>query len=287
MINNPVILTQNGLIDSNQLQYPYEERGLQFGDGIYEVIRIYHGKCYLLTEHINRLFRSASAIKLMLPFTREQLQLKLQQLIAINEMNSDGKIYLQVTRGSAKRNHIFPDVEANFYAYVDHLERPTEKLQSGVKAITLPDIRWQNCYIKSLNLLPNVMAKQEAAEQGCFEAIFHRDGIVTEGSSSNAYLVKNNVIYTHPETKRILHGCVRDRLKMLTQSIKVELSENTFSITDLQDADEVFLSSSTAEVMPIIEIDQIIVGNGKPGKVTQALQEAYQLDAGIVPLSYT
>lgn len=283
MINNPMVLTQNGLIDSKELHYPYEERGLQFGDGVYEVIRIYNGTCYLLSKHIDRLFRSAEAIKLTVPFSKEELYAQLTQLITINQLTTNGKIYLQLTRGSAKRNHIFPEIEVNFHAYVEELERPIDNLECGVKVIILPDIRWQNCYIKSLNLLPNVLAKQEASEQGCFEAILHRDGIVTECSSSNVYLVKNNIIYTHPETNLILHGCVRDRLKTLIQSMQMEFTETAFSIDDLQHADEVFLTSSTAEVMPIVKIDQSVVQNGKPGLVTQALQMAYQLDAGLIP----
>ncbi|WP_240335355.1 D-amino-acid transaminase [Paraliobacillus sediminis] len=282
MIDNPMILTQTGLIDSTQLYYPYEERGLQFGDGVYEVIRVYYGECYLLSKHIDRLFRSAEAIKLTLPFTKEQMRIELKQLVEVNHLNTNGKIYLQVTRGSAKRNHIFPAVEANFYAYVEELERPIEKLKLGVKAITLPDMRWQNCYIKSLNLLPNVMAKQEAFENGCFEAILHRDRIVTECSSSNVYLVKNNVIYTHPETHHILHGCVRDRIKTLIDALDMELNETAFATDNIPYADEVFITSSTAEVMPIVEVDQIEIGNGQPGLLTQALQEAYQLEAGLI-----
>ncbi|WP_112180020.1 MULTISPECIES: D-amino-acid transaminase [Paraliobacillus] len=282
MIDNPMILTQTGLINSTQLHYPFEERGLQFGDGIYEVIRVYNGDCYLLSKHIDRLFRSAEAIKLTLPFTKEQVRIELKQLVKVNQLTTNGKIYLQVTRGSAKRDHIFPAVEANFYAYVEELERPVEKLQFGVKAITLPDIRWQNCYIKSLNLLPNVMAKQEAFEQGCFEAILHRDGIVTECSSSNVYLVKDNIIYTHPETNQILHGCVRDRIKTFIHALDMELAETAFVTDDLAYADEVFLTSSTAEVMPIVEVDQTEIGNGQPGSITRALQAAYQLDAGLI-----
>lgn len=282
MIDNPMILTQTGLIDRTQLYYPYEERGLQFGDGVYEVIRVYYGECYLLSKHIDRLFRSAEAIKLTLPFTKEQVIIQLKQLLEVNQLTTNGKIYLQVTRGSAKRNHIFPTVEANFFAYVEESERPIEQLKLGIKAITLPDIRWQNCYIKSLNLLPNVMAKQEAFEQGCFEAILHRDRIVTECSSSNVFLVRNNVIYTHPETHHILHGCVRDRIKTLIHDLGMKLNETAFLTDDLLYADEMFLTSSTAEVMPIIKVDQIEIGNGQPGLITQALQETYQLDASLI-----
>ncbi|MDL4840392.1 D-amino-acid transaminase [Aquibacillus rhizosphaerae] len=275
------ILTQSGFMDNTQLTYPFEERGLQFGDGIYEVIRIYKGSYYLLTEHVNRLFRSADALKITLPFTKEELYINLEQLIKQNNITKDAKVYLQVTRGSAARDHVFPDVEANFYAYAQDLPRPTENLRHGVAAITIPDIRWQNCYIKSLNLLPNVLAKQEAKEQGCFEAILHREETVTECSSSNVYLVKGDTIYTHPETNTILHGCVRSRIKTLLDNHSIAFRETAFNLEQLADADEVFLSSSTAEVMPIIMINNNSVKDGKPGKITQLLQKMYEQDSKI------
>ncbi|MDC3413634.1 D-amino-acid transaminase [Aquibacillus sp. 3ASR75-11] len=275
------ILTQHGFVDKDLLTYPYEERGLQFGDGIYEVIRIYHGDYYLLTEHVERLFRSAAAIKLTVPYNKEQVYHKLAELLEINDVKGDAKVYLQITRGSAARDHVFPDTEPNFYAYVQDLPRPLTELKNGVSVITQEDERWQNCYIKSLNLLPNILAKQEAKEQNCFEAILHRKEKVTECSSSNVYIVKDGKIYTHPETNNILHGCVRSKVKTLAQNLNIPLIEEAFTLEDLQTADEVFLTSSNAEVMPIISIDHKQVQDGKPGTKTISLQKAYEQDAKI------
>src|SRR5699024_7069187 len=263
--------------------YPFEERGLQFGDGIYEVIRVYNGRCYLLHEHIDRLFRSADAIKLALPFSKQDIIHLLQELLEKNDMANDGIIYLQATRGSARRTHAFPkgDVQANVYAYVQDLPRNLENLTNGVCAITYPDVRWEYCYIKSLNLLPNVLAKQAASEKGCYEAILHKDGEVTECSSANVFMVKSGKIYTFPATKRILHGCVRMRVKAFSQELSIPFIENSFTLEDISHADEIFLSSTTSEIMPVIRVDQTQIGDGSPGPITRKLQKAYEQDANI------
>lgn len=278
----PIILSQNKFTQSDTLKYPFEERGLQFGDGVYEVIRIYNGSYYLLEEHVARLFRSAEAIKIILPFTQEEITDLLLNLIKRNKMNTDGKVYLQVTRGSAPRDHLFPKQNnPNIYAYIQDLPRPLESLDKGVAVLAVPDIRWENCYIKSLNLLPNVLAKQEAKESNCFEAILHKDGLVTEGSSSNVYMVKDGSIYTHPATKGILHGCIRMRIKDFSKGLNIPFIEEGFTLEDTTIADELFLTSSTTEVVPIIKIDGNLINDGKPGMVVKQLQKAYEQDAKI------
>lgn len=279
----PIILTQKEFAHRDKLTYPYEERGLQFGDGVYEVIRLYEGRCYLLEEHIQRLFRSAEAIKIKLSYTEEELISLLLQLVEKNNMKNDGKIYLQVTRGSARRDHVFPasDIEANFYAYIEDLPRNLANLENGVSVITKRDVRWEKCYIKSLNLLPNVLAKQAAKEQGCYESILHKDGLVTECSSANVFLVKGDKIFTYPPTKRILHGCVRMRTKQFAQDLGIPFVEEGFTLDDIPVADELFLTSSTSEVMPIIQVDGQLIKDGKPGTITRKLQHAYEQDAQI------
>lgn len=279
----PIIMSQSKFVHRDSLSYPYEERGLQFGDGVYEVIRIYNGSYYLLNAHVNRLFDSAEAIKIVLPFTREELYRLLLQLIEKNAMAADGKVYLQVTRGSAPRSHVFPKhTPANVYAYVQDLPRPLTKLQDGVGAITQPDVRWEYCYIKSLNLLPNVLAKQAAMEQNCYEAILHKDGVVTECSSSNIFLVQAGKIYTFPATKRILHGCVRMRTKQFAADLNLPFIEEGFNLDDIPFADELFISSTTSEIIPVTSVDGKTIGDGNPGKITKQLQQAYEKDAGII-----
>ncbi|SNZ14577.1 D-alanine transaminase [Terribacillus aidingensis] len=270
------VWTQNGIIAKDSLFYPFEERGLQFGDGIYEVIRIYQGNYDLLEAHIDRLYRSAEAIRLQVPFNKETLIASLQKLAEKNAVETDAKLYLQITRGSAPREHTFPNVPSNLYAYIEQSARPAAQLQQGVRTILTEDIRWDLCYIKSLNLLPNILAKQTAKEKGAYEAIFHKNGQVTEGSSSNVFIVKDNVLYTHPAAQNILHGCVRNRVLNLAAESALEIQETTFSTQQLLAADEVFITSTTSEVMPVIEVDGNCIRNGKPGVITRKLQLAYE-----------
>lgn len=279
----PIVLTQKSFAHKDKLAYPFEERGLQFGDGVYEVIRIYEGQTHLLREHIERLFRSAEAIEITLDYTVDELISLLEKLITENQMTSDGKIYLQVTRGSARRDHVFPveSVEPNFYAYIEKFPRNLTNLEEGVSVITTEDIRWDLCYIKSLNLLPNVLAKQSAKEQGAFEAILHKDGLVTEASSANVFLVKDGKIYTHPATNQILRGCVRMKVMDFAKNLKIPILEEGFTLEEIKTADEMFLTSTTAEVMPIVSVDGKQVAGGKPGEITRNLQEAYEEDAEI------
>ncbi|PAD34916.1 D-amino-acid transaminase [Terribacillus saccharophilus] len=275
------LLTQDGIITKESLLYPFEERGLQFGDGVYEVIRIYQGTFDLLEEHIDRLYRSAEAIRLEVPFAKDALIASLHQLSEKNDVQTDAKLYLQITRGSAPREHSFPDVPSNFYAYMEPSERPVSPLQQGVRAVLADDIRWDLCYIKSLNLLPNILAKQTAKEKGAFEAILHKNGTVTEGSSSNVFIIKDKILFTHPAAENILHGCVRSRVLALALKAGLQVKETAFTTDQLLQADEVFITSTTSEIMPVIEIEGSLIGNGKPGSDTRTLQLAYEKESGI------
>lgn len=286
----PIILSQNKFPHRDTLNCHYEDRGLQFGDGIYEVIRIYHGNYYLLEEHVDRLFVSAEAIKINLPFSKELMKQLLLTLLDKNKMTKDGRVYIQVTRGNAPRDHVFPEnTTPNINAYIEDFPRNLNNLRNGVSTITLPDLRWENCYIKSLNLLPNVLAKQEAVEHGCFEAILHKNSIITECSTANIFLVQNKKIYTFPATKRILHGCIRARVQHFANNLNIPFVEEEFTVEDIPYADELFLTSSMNEIMPIIEVDQEKVNNGKPGEITKQLQKAYEKEANIqsTPMKHT
>src|SRR5690606_25229052 len=223
----------------DNLKFPYEERGLQFGDGVYEVIRIYLGRPYLLEEHVARLFRSLDAVRIRIKQTEEEMIALLNNLIKKNEMKQDGYIYLQVTRGSAPRKHLFPEnTTPNLYAYLVDQERSLDGIEHGVKAISIRDETWTNCYINSLNLLPNVLAKQTAHEKGCYEAILHDDNVVTECSSANVFLVKDEKIYTHPATNRILNGCVRMAVKRFAKELNIPFIEQPFTGDDMVEADQ-------------------------------------------------
>ncbi|KIL46389.1 D-amino-acid transaminase [Jeotgalibacillus campisalis] len=266
------VLYNNNFVSREACTVDMEDRGYQFGDGVYEVIRIYSGKMFTSQEHITRLFESAEKIKLDLPFTKEELTKNLSTLVEKNKLHT-GTIYLQVTRGASARQHQFP-LEGNpvFTAYTKEVPRPENQMNEGVAAIIAEDVRWLRCDIKSLNLLGNLLAKQEAYSQGSFEAILHRDGTVTEGSSSNAFIIKNNQLITHPATNLILNGITRRELLRLCPGIGLDVKEEAFTLDDLLSADEVFIASTTAEITPIVQIDGKDVADRKPGEWTKKLQ---------------
>ncbi|AIM15935.1 MULTISPECIES: D-amino-acid transaminase [Neobacillus] len=264
------------LIERNQAKMDIEDRGYQFGDGVYEVIRVYNGKMFTLQEHLERFERSTKSIGVSLPYTMDQLKSLLLELVEKNNLRL-GIIYMQITRGVAPRNHAFPEenVEPTLVAYTREMTRPKDELQTGVKTILTEDIRWLRCDIKSLNLLGNILAKQKAVEHGCFEAIQHRGQNVTEGSSSNIFMVKNGIVITHESNHLILKGITKDVILGLCSASGIPVNERAFTLKELAEADEVFLSSTVAEVMPIIEVEGKVVGNGEPGSITRKIQELF------------
>jgi len=265
-----------------------EDRGYQFGDGVYEVIRIYGGKLYQWEGHLARLKRSAAEIKLQLAWSDEEL---LQIALEIMKRNGfttsdDANLYMQVTRGASPRSHEFPaDAKPVLSANATRKARPLEQMKNGVAAILTADVRWLRCDIKSLNLLGAVLAKQQAKEAGAFEAILHRDGIVTEGSSTNVFAVKDGRLHTHPADNLILNGVTRQTVLELARSLSIPVVEEAFDLAFLKQADELFITSTTAEVMPIITVDGERVGTGQPGQIAQRLQAAFE--ESIARNSYT
>lgn len=264
-------------VSLDELVIPIEERGHQFGDGVYEVIHCYNGKPFMLDEHIERLIRSCEAIKL--PIT--QTFTDFQELILTGVEKAElviGKVYLQITRGIAPRNHPFPNVPVSITMTLNESEpTPVEIREQGVSAITHEDERWAKCYIKSLNLLPNILAKQVAQEQGSFEAILVRDGSITEGTSSNVYIVKNGEIITTPLSNHILAGITRIAVKQAAEELNIPFVEKIYSPEELLQADEVFMSNTSIEILPIIKVDRQKIGNGVPGEITNKLYSQYQV----------
>jgi D-alanine transaminase len=272
-------LINGEFVERSNAKVEIEDRGYQFGDGIYEVIRVYNGKMFTEKEHLERFFRSAESISMSLRFTIEQLAAQLQELIVKSNLKL-GIIYMQATRGVAPRTHAFPleNVPSTLVAYTKELERPLQKLENGVQAILVEDIRWLRCDIKSLNLLGNVLAKQKASENGCYEAIQSRGQEVTEGSSSNIFIIKDGVIYTHASDNLILKGITKDVILKLCVDNGIQVEERTFTKEELAAADEVILSSTTSEVMPVIVIDGNAINNGEPGLVTRKLQALFEAE---------
>ncbi|MBP3038880.1 D-amino-acid transaminase [Bacillaceae bacterium Marseille-Q3522] len=270
------VIINGKFIERGQAKVDIEDRGFQFGDGVYEVIRVYNGKLFTAKEHLQRLAASCEAISLHVSKQMEHLQEMLEKLIEKNQVNT-GIVYMQFTRGAAPRNHLFPDATvATYIVTTKELPRPVKAMTEGIEAILQEDIRWLRCDIKSLNLLGNVLARQKAQEAGCQEAILHRGDIVTEGSHTNVAIVKDDTIYTHPADHFILNGISRQKLIGLCQKHRIPLKEAAFSVEDLTKADEVFITGTTTEVTPVITVDGKPVNGGKIGEVTRKLQKLFE-----------
>ncbi|WP_181186235.1 D-amino-acid transaminase [Alkalicoccus urumqiensis] len=263
-------------IDPDTAVIPIQERGHQFGDGIYEVIRVYSGMPFAMEDHLDRLEKSAAAVRLTLPMPREELEALLLEALE-RSGGEEAEIYLQITRGIHPRNHAFPKEDRPALSIIVSPARvlPEEEQENGIRVITTEDKRWTQCWIKSLNLLPNVLAKQEAVEQGAREALLIRDGIVTEGSSTNVFLLRSGTLYTHPATEGILHGITRDRIIRAAAEADIPVVEETFTTDALFDAEEVFITSTTLEAAPVCEINGRTTGSSFPGtmKLRNLLQQ--------------
>ncbi|MBA4537721.1 D-amino-acid transaminase [Bacillus aquiflavi] len=271
------VILDGEILNRKEAKIDIEDRGYQFGDGVYEVIRVYNGTMFTRNEHLHRLIESAEKIGMKLPYTLEEMGQQLEELVEQNKLRL-GTVYLQFTRGVSPRGHAFPssNVPLTYVAYTRTVPRPASDMETGVKTITNEDIRWLRCDIKSLNLLGNLLAKQKAKEAGCFEAIGYRDDIVTEGSLSNISIVKNGKVITHPANHFILNGITRQQVLQLCHNNGIPFEEKTFTLHDLFQADEIFLTGTTVEVMPIVEVDGKAVGAGKPGSTTKRLQQLFK-----------
>ncbi|BFL67527.1 D-amino-acid transaminase [Staphylococcus capitis] len=263
-------------MDEKDAKVSYEDRGYVFGDGIYEYIRAYEGKLFTVKEHFERFLRSANEIGLDLGYTVDELIDLIRQLLNENNVKNGG-IYIQATRGVAPREHSFPTPPTKpvIMAFTKSYDRPYEQLENGVYGVTTEDIRWLRCDIKSLNLLGNVLAKEYAVKYNATEAIQHRGETVTEGASNNVYAIKDGAIYTHPINNFILNGITRRVIKWIAEDYGIPFKEETFTVDFLKNADEVIISSTSAEVMPVIKVDGDDIGNGKVGDVTRKLQEGF------------
>jgi len=253
-----------------------DDRGYYFGDGIYEVIRIYKGQLFERQRHLTRLAQSAAEIRINLPYTMDQIHVILDKLVAESNIQT-GNLYMQITRGQGPRSHAFiPNSEAVMLAYCTEVVRPLEQLQNGIAVITIEDTRWLHCNVKALNLIPNVLAKQSAFEQGAKEAILHRDGVITEASIANFMVIKNGTLFTHPANNLILHGVTRAVVLDLAAQANIPYEATAIRLEDLSDIEEAFITSTNAEITPVIQIDGQPVGQGTPGPVTRKLQQLYE-----------
>ena len=275
----PEIAYVNGeFIPLDQAVVPIEDRGFLFADGVYEVVATYRGKLFALEPHLQRLERSLRELRISLDIRAYGLEERIYEGVRRSGFD-ETLVYIQVTRGVAPRRHEFPhpDVEPTVaMTFKECYRLPAELFEGGAKVITRPDLRWKRCDIKSISLLPNALAKQEAKEAGTFEALlFDGQGRVTEGSSTSAFRVADGVLWTAPEGPHILSSITRGLLLDLARRVGVPVREEFSSLEEFLQADEVLLAGTTTEALGVVQIDEQQIGDGKPGPVTCRLREVF------------
>jgi len=274
-----MIVYLNGqYLPKTQAAISVDDRGFLFADGIYEVVRSYHGHLFQFEAHLQRLQHGLAALRIglnELPNLREISQ----RLLAENNLaNAEAIVYYQITRGAASpRTHAFPVAATSptIYVAASLFIPPLEKRRKGIAAFTVPDLRWSRCDLKTISLLANCLAKQQAQEKDADEAIFVRDGVALEGSTSNLFLIKDDVVITNPKTNYILPGITRLVVIDLCRQRGIELREAPVLHEMLMAAEEVFITHTTGEVVPMVRVDNRVVAGGAPGPITRSLQGAF------------
>ncbi|WP_354005819.1 D-amino-acid transaminase [Fictibacillus terranigra] len=267
------VLYGDKIVEREHASIDLEDRGYNFGDGIYEVVYIYGGKPFSMEEHFKRFADSAAKLEMKLPYTLETVNDLTVKLIEANKIHN-GIVYIQMTRGASPRNHLYDrDSACLITGFARKMDPPVQAQENGIKTYLTEDIRWLRCDIKTLNLLGNTMAKRKAADHGCHEALQHREGTCTEGSSSNLFIIKKGTLYTHPATNLILNGITRQHILKIANEQGIDIAEEAFSTRDLIHADEVFLSSTTMEIAPVIAVTGDEEGEFPIGPVTRLLQK--------------
>lgn len=265
-------------VERDQACLPITDRGLLFGDSVYEVIPAFGGAPFRAEQHLARLDRSLRSIRMRNPHSIQEWFGILDQLCS-DFPSQDHSIYLQVTRGSyPTRAHKIPDkVEPTVIAFATPMaERAPGIANEGIKVITLEDIRWQRCDVKATTLLPNVLAQAEAAEKGAIDAILVRQGQALEGTASNLFIVLEGLLITPPDSEKILPGVTRDLVLELARDANIPYAQASISEEDLKKATEIWLTSSTREISPVVELDGEPVGDGKPGEHWRYIDQLYQ-----------
>ena len=274
-----VVFLNGRYINYSKAKFSIEDRGFQFADGVYEVIAYINNDFIDLNFHLYRLKKSLNFIDIRYNFKFSYFKKIFYKLIKLNKMNK-GLIYLQITRGAQKRNHVYKDnLKPTIVIYIIKKEFNDNIKKIKTKtAITYPDIRWKRRDIKTVSLLANVMAAKEANKKKSYEAILIENGYVTEGTSSNIWVIKNNTLITHPANTDILKGVTREAIKKLIYKNNLKFIEKRIKKSFLYNCDEVFLTSSSSFITPLIKIDNKKINNGKIGKLTLELAKLYILN---------
>ncbi|MDT8363582.1 MAG: D-amino acid aminotransferase [Nitrosomonas sp.] len=272
-----MIYLNGNFLPIEQAHIPVLDRGFIFGDGVYEVIPVYSHRPFRLDEHLTRLQHSLDGIRLKNPYTASQWRSLIESLIAHNE-GEDQYLYLHITRGVARRDHAFPaGVEPTVFMMSTPLVVPHQGLlTTGVAAVTAQDNRWGRCDIKAISLLSNVLLRQLAVDAHAMETILLRDGLLTEGAASNVFIVRNNILLAPPKDHRMLPGITYDLILELAAVNAIAHEVRDITEHELRTAQEIMMTSSTKEILPVVRLDDQPVGNALPGAVFQQLNQLYQ-----------
>ncbi|MDP1861921.1 MAG: D-amino acid aminotransferase [Gemmatimonadaceae bacterium] len=276
-MSDSVVYLNGEFLPRSEARLSVDDRGFFFGDGVYEVTRAVDGKLFESGRHMKRLARGLRELRLEPTQSLDEIETLSLELLGHNDITAgEGTVYLQITRGAAPRTHHFPPAgtPCTVFLSAQRFTVPHDKRAAGVAVITYPDIRWSRCDIKTVNLLAAVMAKQQAVDEGVFEALFVRESAVTEGSHTNVFGLIDGELRTYPASNLILGGVTRDVVLELARELGLPVSETPFHIHHVKDLQECFLTGTTTDVMPVVQFDGAPVGTGKPGKVTMILYEA-------------
>ncbi len=266
----------NKFVKNSNAKISVEDRGFLFADSIYELISVFNKKIVDIDQHLNRLKSSLNKVKLKYNFNKKKIRKIINKLIKLNNV-INGYIYIQITRGVAERKHEFPkQYKPTTIIFTKNLNVDKKIYKKGVKIITIPDLRWLRRDIKTTSLLPNVLSKQLAVEKNAFESWLIDNGNITEGSTSNAWIIKSsNTIITHPANTKILKGVTRDTIIKILKKNNFNVIEKPFNLIEAKNAKEAFITSSTLSVLPVVKIDNYNISNGKPGDITKKIMYLY------------
>lgn len=264
------------LVPAETLDPIYFDRGIYFGDGVYEVMRSYNGKLFAFDDHMERFARSLAEIRIN-GIGIDVVAERVQRAFAAAKL-PDAKIYFHVTRGSGPRNHAWNDeMKPNFFLTISPVGDSSAEKAEGIAVSTHPDWRWKRCDIKSLNLLPNILARQDAAEKGCDEAILVDEaGLITEGAGSGFFAIVKDALQTAPLTANILPSITRKFVVLAAEGAGLKIEENCMTPQQAAAADELFIAVTTKDIVPVVKFDDTPIGDGKPGPHTRALIEQFR-----------
>lgn len=272
-----IVYLNGQFLPMEQARVPVLDRGFIFGDGVYEVIPVYSRHPLRLDEHLRRLQQSLDSIRLQNPHTADEWKARIVELVARNN-NEDQSVYLHITRGVAPRDHAFPkNTPPTVFMMSNPLVTTTrEQCEAGIKVISAPDPRWEHCDIKAIALLPNVLMRQLAVDMGAVETVMFRNGVLTEGAASNIFAVEKGVILAPPKDNHMLPGITYDLVLELAQANSIPVEVGQISEARVRAADELWLTSSTKEIMPIIQMDGQNIGSGQAGPMFRRMYQLYQ-----------